>query len=367
MTDPLTFAATEHDDREAAPDTTARGEEPDGSRHPAPAPAPDPAPAAPPAPATAPTPAPTPTPGIDTAAEPLRTLLETAATCRPVEEVTALVSLLKENGQQPRHGQEALRAAAVARPVHEVRRMVALLGEHPQEEAEADITLRAAAVGRPIEDVALLVGILGTEGPAGTYGADGAGPAGPGRPGAAAGPDAHPPGAAASPGPAAPAGPAGAGWPAGPAVPARPAAAAVAPVHPPGSRALRHVLRWPVAAALLFCGALHLPVDAAAPPVMTPADYLPLVVAVLCLGLGAVLAVRDTPVVWRSVAVAALGLVTLHVWGGVTLVDPLEGAVGGPFPWAGITAVLSAAACSLLAGVALTYRPARPGEASHRA
>ncbi|MFF4452347.1 hypothetical protein [Streptomyces goshikiensis] len=270
---------------------------------------------------------------------------------------TPLVSLIKENGRQPRHGQEALRAAAVARPVREVRRMAALVGEHPQEEAEAHITLRAAAVGRPVEDVALRVGILGAEGTEGTEGTEraggsglsGAGRAGPGRPGAAAGPYAHPPGAAA---------PAGAGWPAGPAVPARPA---VAPAHPPGSRALRHVLRWPVAVALLFCGALHLPVDAAALPLMTPA------VAVLCLGLGAVLAVRDTPVVWRSVAVAALGLVTLHVWGGITLFDPLDGAVGGPLPWAGTTAVLSAAACSVLAGVALTYRPARAGEASHRA
>ncbi|MGW2440019.1 hypothetical protein ACWCY1_25190, partial [Streptomyces goshikiensis] len=63
----------------------------------------------------------------------------------------------------------------------------------------------------------------------------------------------------------------------------------------PRSGALRHVLRLPVAAALLFCGALHLPVEAAAPAVMTPADFLPLPVAVVCLGLGAVLAVRDTP------------------------------------------------------------------------
>ncbi|MFE9790404.1 hypothetical protein ACFYRL_01500 [Streptomyces goshikiensis] len=135
----------------------------------------------------------------------------------------------------------------------------------------------------------------------------------------------------------------------------------------PRSGALRHVLRLPVAAALLFCGALHLPVEAAAPAVMTPADFLPLPVAVVCLGLGAVLAVRDTPVVWRSVAVAALGLVTLYVWGGVALFDPLEGAVGGPFAWAGITVVLSAAACAVLAGVALTDRPARAGGPSRRA
>ncbi|MCX4529810.1 hypothetical protein OG982_29630 [Streptomyces sp. NBC_01551] len=122
-----------------------------------------------------------------------------------------------------------------------------------------------------------------------------------------------------------------------------------------------------MAAALLLCGVLHLPADAAALPRMGPGDYLPLVVAGLCLGLGALLVVRDTPVVWRSAAVAALGVVTLHVLGGVTLFDPLEGAVGGPYAWAGIAAVLGAGAGSVLAGVALTRRPAPEGEARDRA
>ncbi|MGW2441784.1 hypothetical protein ACWCY1_34445, partial [Streptomyces goshikiensis] len=60
-------------------------------------------------------------------------------------------------------------------------------------------------------------------------------------------------------------------------------------------------------------------------------------------------------------------VVTLYVWGGVARFDPLEGAVGGPFAWAGITVVLSAAACAVLAGVALTDRPVRAGGPSRRA
>ncbi|MGW7194238.1 hypothetical protein ACWGIP_34695, partial [Streptomyces sp. NPDC054838] len=93
--------------------------------------------------------------------ESVRTLLDTAATCRPVEEVTALVGLLKETGLLSRSGQEALAAAAVTRSVDDVRHMVALLGEPPDGEVEAGITLRAAALGRPIEDVALLARSLG--------------------------------------------------------------------------------------------------------------------------------------------------------------------------------------------------------------
>ncbi|MYV56703.1 hypothetical protein GT042_30180, partial [Streptomyces sp. SID3212] len=95
--------------------------------------------------------------------EPIRTLLWTAATERPLEEVAALVSLLRRTGEVPSPGDEALRAAAVARPLEEVMRLVALLHEPPHEFDEADTTLRAAAVGRPIEDVAELVSIFGGE------------------------------------------------------------------------------------------------------------------------------------------------------------------------------------------------------------
>ncbi|MGW6512883.1 hypothetical protein ACWGCP_36170, partial [Streptomyces niveus] len=94
--------------------------------------------------------------------EPIRTLLWTAATYRPLEEVAALVMLLKRTGEVPNPGDEALRVAAVARPIDEVMQLVGMLNEPPHEIDEADTTLRAAAVGRPIEEVAQLVSFLGT-------------------------------------------------------------------------------------------------------------------------------------------------------------------------------------------------------------
>lgn len=309
MNDPITLAATDHEGRDGTPDTT---------------------PAAPDAPGT----------------QPIRTLLETAATCRPLEEVTALVSLLKEGGGAPDAGHDALRTAAVNRPVHDVRRMVTLLGQPPHELVEADITLRAAAVGRSIEDVALLVSILGDDAPV------------------------------RRPDP----------------VPAEPEKAVVlldepdeepyelpytelydAPYRQPpglrgapaaepseGSPVLRHVLRWPVAIALLVSGALHLPADLAALPSAAPGGFLPLLVTVVCLGLGVLLAVRDTTTVWRAGAVAAVGVVALHVVGGAAGFDPLAGAVGSTLAWAGVTAVLCAAGGAVLAGLALRNRPQNP-------
>ncbi|MEU9143888.1 hypothetical protein [Streptomyces sp. NPDC048349] len=327
MNDPHTLAATDREDRHEFPDTTPPG-----------------------APGT----------------EPVRTLLDTAATCRPLEEVTALVSLLKDTGQLPNPGHEALRTAAVTRPVHEVRDMVVLLGEPPHEVDAADITLRAAAVGRPIEDVALLATILGSEDPA------------PPEPSAA---------------PAATSGEAGErAEPPGPPEPVRvpsgqepsgqqpygqetygqepyerpyrelyDAPYAKPRAHPapereparPGPPVLRHVLRWPVAVTLLVAGALHLPADLAALPTAAPVDFLPLLVAALCVGFGALLALRDTTLVWRAAAATAVGVVALHVGGGAAAFDPLSGAVGGSLAWAGSAVMLSAAAGAVLAGLAL--------------
>lgn len=327
MNDPINLAATDDEDHRGIPDATA----PDA-------------------------------PGQ----EPVRTLLETAATCRPLEEVTALVSLLNDTGQSPNPGHEALRTAAVNRPVDEVRQMVALLGEHPHEVVEADITLRAAAVGRSIEDVALLVTILGAE-PDGS-GAPERAPAGSAeRPAEGA----ESPQERREPGYTEPYGAPHAAAPARAVPDAEPRTRPPGPQAPPRSRqapavrpeaspALRHVLRWPVALALLVSGALHLPADLTALSSASPAGFLPLVVTVLCLGAGAVLAARDTPLVWRAGAVTALGVVALHVCGGAAHFDPLAGAVGGSLAWAGVIAVFCAAAGAVLAGLALRNRQERP-------
>ncbi|MFE2323068.1 hypothetical protein ACFXD5_03910 [Streptomyces sp. NPDC059385] len=328
MNDPITLAATDHDDRPGTPDTPPPPEPPEVPE------APD--------------------------ARPIRTLLETAVTCRPLEEVTALVSLLKEDGRLPDAGHEALRTAAVTRPVRDVQRMVALLGEPPHETVEAAITLRAAAVGRPIEDVALLATILGHE----EHRAAGQG--------LAPVPDEPEAPAAVHEEPFAEE-PYDPGYselydapyqerPRRTPVATVPVAVPVAvplPVPAPagaGGQVLRHVLRWPVAIALLVSGVLHLPADLTALQSAPPERYLPLLVTVVCLGLGALLALRDTAAVWRAGAVAALGVVALHVAGGAAGFDPLAGAVGGSVAWAGVAAVLCAAVGALLAGLALRTR-----------
>ncbi|MFJ3876140.1 hypothetical protein ACIPW5_01620 [Streptomyces sp. NPDC090077] len=371
MNDPSTLAATDHGDRDglpATPDHTDGPATPAPPVPPVPDAAPDPASFDPapfgPAPAGQdrdPRPDPSPDPSPAPHPEQVRTLLETAATCRPVEEVTALVSLLKETGSADGPGHDVLRAAAVARPVDDVRHMVALLGEHPLEEGEADITLRAAAVGRPIEDVALLASILGPDGTPRTDRppAQEALPPPPQDPPAedpvppvpARDPAAQVPAAAVT-APARPEGAwAGQAWPEEARMPAEPDRV---PAAAPARGALGHVLRWPTAAVLLLCGVLHLPGNLARPP--APESLAPLAVSLLCLALGALLAVRDTPAVWRAAAVAALAVVTLHVVGGLVLFDPLDGALGAPYAWSGVTAVLCAGTGAVLAGLALTYR-----------
>ncbi|GGS22406.1 hypothetical protein Snoj_23580 [Streptomyces nojiriensis] len=278
----------------------------------------------------------------------MRSRPETAATCRPVEEVTALVSLLKEGGPPPGTGHDALRTAAVARPVQDVRRMVTLLGESPHEVAEADLTLRApapaAAVGRSVEDVALLVTILGK---ADAVEAERRGRAGPSSEPYAARreeryEEPHEP-----------------RYPEPHDAPYQEPPRRTAPADPPAAsrdRALRRVLRLPVVIALLVTGALHLPNDATAVPFAAPVDYLSLLVTVLCLVSGALVALRDTAAVWRAGAATALGVVALHVLGGSLRYDPLAGSLGGTRAWAGATVVLCAAVGAVLAGLALRNR-----------
>ncbi|MFF1410470.1 hypothetical protein ACFVX6_11910 [Streptomyces sp. NPDC058289] len=342
MNDPITLAATEYEEPRRLPDTTdvwpsaPDTDDPDFRPEPGGAwtesgtapeaqagPQAGPGPGAGGAHRTDPAPRP--------AAPPAHTVLETAATGRPVREVTDLVNLLKDSGQVPNPGHTALRAAAVSRPVHEVREMVTLLGEPPHELVETDITLQAAALGRPIEDVALLVSILGTGEQPPQH-----------RPEQAdrVRPPVHQPAPQAQ-------------------APARgPSASTARRPARPGTGALRHILRWPVALALLLCGALHVPGDLAGLASGDPGGLLALAVTLLCLTAGALLAVRDTAGAWRAGAVVALGVAALHVVGGVAGFDPLGGAVGGSLEWAGITAVLSAAAGAVLAGLALQFRPA---------
>lgn len=126
-----------------------------------------------------------------------------------------------------------------------------------------------------------------------------------------------------------------------------------------GSPVLRHVLRQPVAVALLVSGALHLPRDFAALSAAAPSTSFPSSPPCSASASGRS-ALRDTAVVWRAAAAAAVGVVALHVVGGVAGFDPLARAVGGSLAWAGVVAVLCAAVAAVLAGLALRNRQEDP-------
>ncbi|MFC8919609.1 hypothetical protein ACGF5F_13785 [Streptomyces sp. NPDC047821] len=285
--------------------------------------------------------------------EPIRTLLWTAATYRPLEEVAALVALLKSTGAVSSPADEALRAAAVVRPLEEVRQLVAMLNEagHPLD--EADTALRAAAVGRPIEDVAELVSILGT-GDAGSRPrpVPGSAPA----PGTKAvdgtitvpeNPNVRPPRSASVAQSAQSA-------------PSLEKPVSVADLAGGTSPALRSGLRWPAAAALFACGVIHLPTDFAGLRSGGSTDAVALAVTLLCLILGLWLGARDTVRVWAAAGATAVGVVALHAVSGGSAFDLLATSVGQSFGWASAVAVVCAALTAALAGSALLRRQRQP-------
>ncbi|WP_017241040.1 hypothetical protein [Streptomyces sp. SS] len=284
--------------------------------------------------------------------EAVHTLLRTAATERPVEEVAALVARLQETGELTSPADVALRAAAVTRPLDEVRQLLALLNASGYDLHEAETALRAAAVGRPVEDVVRLVGILGTDGGDrwSTAGGDaGAKPhAAPGKQGPAR------VGGAAAPAVTAAAAPKkrGRGSAEGRKSPLDGALAAG-----PGSHlatpALRSVLRWPAALALFACGLIHLPTDLAGLRSGGDAQAFSAVVTVLCLACAAWLAVRDTLIAWAAAAGVAVFVIAVHGVAGARTVELLSDSLGTTFAWAKALALLSAVGIVCLAASAL--------------
>ncbi|MFJ8666545.1 hypothetical protein [Streptomyces sp. NPDC093600] len=286
-------------------------------------------------------------PDSETGDEAIHTLLWTAATERPVDEVASLVARLKQTGALSSPADVALRAAAVSRPLDEVRQLLALLNASGYDMHQAETTLRAAAVGRPIEDVVQLVSILGTdssdwrslgggdaeERKAGTAQADGV----------KAGREAVPVVTAAAKPPRG-----SAKWPA-----TLDGALASGPGSHAPSPAVRSALRWPAALALFACGLIHLPTDMVGLRTGGPAETLTVAVTILCLLCGIWLVVRDTLMVWAAAAGLAVGVIALHVLASARTVDLLHSSLGSTFAWAKATAVLSAAAVIALAGSAL--------------
>ncbi|MFE5896978.1 hypothetical protein ACFQ67_06100 [Streptomyces sp. NPDC056488] len=270
--------------------------------------------------------------------EAVRTLLTTAATERPVEEVAALVARLQETGELSSPADVALRAAAVTRPLEEVRELVALLNASGYDLHEAETTLRAAAVGRPIEDVVRLVGILGTED---------TGPAAP-RPATAQ--------AAAPKRPRSAAERTGAHLD---------RALAVGPGSHSTSPALRSVLRWPAALALAACGLVHLPTDLTGLRSGGDTETLSVVVTVLCLVGGAWLAARDTLVAWAAAAGIGVGVIALHGVASARAVDLLGGSLGATSAWAKALALLGAVAVVAMAASTVVRHTRAAGAADN--
>ncbi|AEW97897.1 MULTISPECIES: hypothetical protein [Streptomycetaceae] len=355
-------------------------------------------------------------PTLEEQQEQARTLLRTAATQRPVAEVAALVSLLKQTGGVPDPAEEALHAAALARPVEEVTELVALLNRPPHDPevataalraaalarpidevnalvvalnrpphdpSVADDALRAAATGRPVEELVQLVRLLGhrvdeqdalpPEPPAGhdVYPADdhhGGGWADePAATTAFALPD---------PGyePAMEPEPVTDVYPAEPAMvsehrelfaplPPIPAYAgplsAVDPAATGGGRGLdamaRGALRWPAAAALAVCGLIHLPPGFPQLRADGFADVVSLAVTALCLVLAVCLAGRDTARLWLAGAAAGLAVIVLHALAGVPALAGLGlDAIGTA---AGLAAGTFALLAVVLSAAALLWRP----------
>ncbi|MFC8291974.1 hypothetical protein [Streptomyces sp. NPDC057250] len=265
--------------------------------------------------------------------EAVRTLLTTAATERPVEEVAALVARLQETGELSSPADVALRAAAVTRPLDEVRELIALLNASGYDLHEAETTLRAAAVGRPIEDVVRLVGILGTEDPAPAAPRPAAAPAAPKRPRSAAeGTRSH-----------------------------LDRALAVGPGSHSTSPALRSVLRWPAALALVACGLVHLPTDLTGLRSGGDTETLSVVVTVLCLVGAAWLATRDTLVAWAAAAGLGVAVIALHGVATARAVDLLGGSLGATSAWAKALALLGAVAVVALAASAVVHHTKAAG------
>ncbi|MCT9093223.1 hypothetical protein N4G70_30810 [Streptomyces sp. ASQP_92] len=297
-------------------------------------------------------------------------VLRIAAMSRPLDEVASLAHLLNQTGEQPRPGDEALHMAAVSRPLDEVRELISLLKKPPHTDEEADMALRAAATERPVEEVAALIASLRPEADV---------PRVEPRPPQAVSLARFGPAAAAPPAPeAAPAPPA----PDASQAPPRPGMAPATPAAPPppmsaparrgqapvaddapapaASRtpALRSVLRWPAAAALLLVGVIHLPTDIMAVRSGSTASQASVVIAAVCLTLACLLALYDTVWAWGLGAAAAVATAAAHsVGAGLNSVHLLRDSLGSTFTGATTLAVLCAVVAAVLAATVLLRKP----------
>ncbi|MFF4602982.1 hypothetical protein ACFY12_09555 [Streptomyces sp. NPDC001339] len=314
-----------------------------------------------------------------------------------MEEVAALVELLKRSGDVPNPGDEALRLAVLSRPVSDVAVLFDLLRADPNAVESSRDALRAAAVDRSVEEVAQLIELFDWPreddghgfGTAGPFDMSAPFPPGPGSPGGGPpepeptaamhvlDPDVRPLGNTAHPAPTGhhetampqpPGRPPWAGHPAGP----HPQHGQGAPPWPsaheeprqPGYAVpgvLRSVLRWPAAGALALCGVSHLPVNTSPVHGAQAAVALSMAIAVVYLLLSGWLAMRDTALVWTVSAAAAMVIVAVHALSRAGVLTPLGSGLGDTGMWPEMVAVALAIVTAGLAGAALLSRTRRVG------
>ncbi|MFC9232095.1 hypothetical protein ACFTZI_24580 [Streptomyces decoyicus] len=325
------------------------------------------------------------------------TLLWEAVTNRPLEEVAALVELLKRSGDVPNPGDEALRMAVVARPVSEVAALFDMLRATPHTAESSHEALRAVAVDRSVEEVAQLIELFDRTkaGGAGVHGMADHFPAGPGdpfepEPQSTASmhvldPDVRPLGPNGQPLNTAQresamgqqqhqrtpwAQPPVRTMPQGSPPWASSGASSSDEGRPPGyavSGVLRSVLRWPAAVALALCGLSHLPVNSSHLQGAQTTAGLSMAIAIVYLLLAGWLAMRDTALVWTVSAAAAMIIIALHALSRAGVFAPMGSGLGETGMWPELMAVGLAIVSAGLAGAALLYRPRRVGPAAARA
>ncbi|MEU9235939.1 hypothetical protein [Streptomyces subrutilus] len=240
----------------------------------------------------------------------LRTLVETAATQRTLEEVVDLVTLLRTSGQVPDAANEALRAAAVSRPIEDVVSLAAMLdtagpqhGPRPEPTAHIEPQAEPAPARRPRPARTVLR------------------------------------------------------------APREPAPGPVekSPRGGASSRAPGQRLRWLVAAPLAVCAVLYLPRDPSQLSAHADAGtWLPAGVSAVCVLLGVLVTVRDRTWVWSAAITTGIALLSLPPLAGARGLDLMGAAVGARLPWATGLASLTGGLVAALSIMALLYRSERP-------
>lgn len=259
----------------------------------------------------------------------LHTLLETAVTCRSVEEVADLVALLRRSGQLPDAADQALRAAAVNRPVEDVLALVLLLGK----DNEPQLMLPSAPHQGPET----------LPGPEPQYEPECA-PQSQSQPGRGAGGQSD--------------------------LERRPyrrvsrkrgarPSREVQQLRTAGSAPGR-ALRWPVAMALAVSAFLCVPRNLSLLVQGGSVTCLLLGLAGLCLALGVLVTVSDRVSVWSAATATGIGIVVIHALAAAMDLDLWDGAVGGLLPWPTGASMLAGGLVAALSVMALLYRSDRP-------